>query len=154
MKLSISVQNATKFSVPSLLELRRWVGITFQCIPVTIDNGLSELTIRFIDQNESATLNKIYRNQRGPTNILSFFYGTIPGFPEDLIGDLAICSPLVFQEAKTQKKFLQAHFAHLVVHGVLHLLGYNHVKMQEALEMETLEIAVLSQFGYKNPYKD
>ena len=154
MKLHIEVQNATQFSpLPILSQLRKWVRTTFQVIQLILDDNLSELTVRFIDREECTALNETYRHKKGPTNILSFSYGLVPGLPSDLLGDLVICAPVVAEEAEVQNKSLEAHFAHLVVHGVLHLLGYDHIEMQEAAEMERLEIKVLSQLGYENPYE-
>ncbi|MBT8506332.1 rRNA maturation RNase YbeY [Coxiella-like endosymbiont of Rhipicephalus sanguineus] len=158
MKLHIEVQNATKFSsLPTLSQLQKWVNTAFQFVPVTLDKNLSELTIRFIDREESAALNETYRHKKGPTNILSFSEDPILGLSSDSLGDLAICAPIVAEEAEAQNKSLEAHFAHLVIHGVLHLLGYDHIEIQEAAEMEGLEINILSQLGYlsyKDPYED
>lgn len=155
MKLHIEVQSATQFSsLPAVSQLREWIYTTLQMIPMNLGSSLSELTIRFIDREESATLNESYRNKKGPTNVLSFSNDPIPGLPFDLSGDLAICAPVVAEEANAQNKPLKAHFAHLIIHGILHLLGYDHIKAQEAAEMERLEIKVLSQLGYKDPYKD
>ena len=155
MRLYIEIQHATQFSpLPVLSQLRKWVDITLQVIQLTLDTNLSSLTVRFIDREECAALNKTYRYKKGPTNILSFSNEPIPGFPSDSLGDLAICAPVVFEEAKIQNKFLEAHFSHLFVHGVLHLLGYDHIEIQEAAEMERLEIKALSQLGYGNPYEE
>ncbi|WP_304985319.1 rRNA maturation RNase YbeY [Coxiella-like endosymbiont] len=155
MKLHIEVQNATQFSsLPTLSQLQKWVNTAFQFVPVTLNKNLSELTIRFIDREESAALNETYRHKKGPTNILSFSEDPILGFPSNSLGDLAICTPIVAEEAETQNKSLEAHFVHLVIHGVLHLLGYDHIETQEAAEMERLEINILSQLGYKDPYED
>ena len=155
MKFHIEVQNATQFSsLPTLSQLRKWVDTTLQFIPVSLNKNVSELTVRFIDREEGATLNEIYRHKKGPTNILSFSNDPIPGSSLNLLGDLAICAPVVAEEAEVQNKSLKAHFAHLIIHGVLHLLGYNHIKTRETVEMERLEINVLSRLGYEDPYKD
>lgn len=155
MKLHIEVQSATQFSsLPTPSQLREWIYTTFQIIQMNVGKNLSELTIRFIDREESTALNETYRHKKGPTNILSFSNDPIPGLPFDLSGDLAICAPVVAEEADAQNKPLKAHFAHLIIHGILHLLGYDHIKTREAAEMERLEIKVLSQLGYKDPYKD
>lgn len=154
MKLHIEVQSATQFSpLPVLSQLQKWVSATLQVIQLILDKNLFALTVRFIDWEECAALNETYRHKKGPTNILSFSNESIPGLPSDSLGDLAICAPIVSKEAEIQNKSLEAHFAHLVVHGVLHLLGYDHIEIQEAAEMERLEIKVLSQLGYKNPYE-
>ncbi|PMB54266.1 rRNA maturation RNase YbeY [Coxiella endosymbiont of Rhipicephalus microplus] len=154
-KLYIEVQNSTQFSsLPTFLQLQKWVNTTFQFVPVMLNKNLSELIIRFIDREESRELNETYRHQKGPTNILSFSEDTILGLPVNSLGDLAICAPIVAEEAESQNKSLEAHFSHLVIHGVLHLLGYDHIETQEAAKMEELEINILSQLGYKDPYKD
>ncbi|MFW0094612.1 MAG: rRNA maturation RNase YbeY [Coxiella endosymbiont of Haemaphysalis qinghaiensis] len=154
MKLHIEVQSATQFSpLPVLSQLQKWVSATLQVIQLILDKNLFALTVRFIDREECAALNETYRHKKGPTNILSFSHESIPGLPSDSLGDLAICAPVVSKEAEMQNKSLEAHFAHLVIHGVLHLLGYNHIEIQEAAEMEKLEIQALSQLGYENPYE-
>lgn len=153
MNLHIEVQNATNFApLPTLSQLQNWVNTTIQFVQ-SFNKHLSELTIRFIDNEESAELNQTYRLKKGPTNVLSFSEDPILGLPSDSLGDIAICAPLVAEEAKVQKKPLDAHFAHLVIHGVLHLLGYDHTETQETLEMEKLEINILTQLGYKDPYE-
>ena len=150
--IDINVQQATRFeALPSVSCLKEWIENTEKI--VKIDKKHSTLTIRFIDKKESAKLNRQYRYKNGPTNILSFPDEPIPGFLSKSFGDLVICAPLVAEEAQVQDKIIEDHFAHLVVHGFLHLLGYNHVKEREAKEMEDLEIKILSQLGYKNPYE-
>ncbi|QHG92621.1 rRNA maturation RNase YbeY [Coxiella endosymbiont of Amblyomma sculptum] len=152
--LHIDIQNATRISiVPSLSQIRKWICVIFRFVPMTVDTTTPELTVRFVDQNESAVLNKMYRHKKGPTNILSFSYDPVPGFSANPLGDLAICVSLVFEEAKILNKPLESHFSHLFIHGILHLLGYDHIKKREAVEMQRLEIALLSQLGYENPYE-
>ena len=100
-------------------------------------------------------LNKEYRGKDKPTNVLSFPFDDMAGLPEEetrLLGDLVICAPVVRKEAKKQDKRPKDHWAHMVVHGTLHLLGYDHIEEAEASEMEALEARILEQFGIKNPY--
>ena len=111
-----------------------------------------ELAIRLVNEEESATLNKDYRHKSGPTNILSFITEQQAEEGTCYLGDLVICAPLVNREALEQNKTTQAHWAHLTVHGVLHLLGYDHEKLKDACLMETLEILVLKSLNYSNPY--
>ena len=152
-ELHIESQNATQFQpLPTLSQLQRWINAAFQFIPF-FPHSNSELTIRFIDKEESAELNKTYRHKKGPTNVLSFPDESIPGFSSASLGDLAICAPLVDEESKAQKKTLESHFAHLTIHGFLHLLGYDHIKEEEAEEMKGLEIKILSKLGYETPYE-
>ena len=112
----------------------------------------SESVIRMVGAEESAALNRAYRKKEGPTNVLSFTYGENGGSPVNLLGDLVICAPVVATEALEQSKSLEAHWAHMVVHGLLHLLGYDHEETSDALEMESMELEFLTGFGYPNPY--
>jgi probable rRNA maturation factor len=115
----------------------------------------AEVTIRVVDEAESAELNGRYRRRPGPTNVLSFPFEPPPGLPPtDLLGDLVICAPLVEREATVQGKSTDAHWAHLVVHGTLHLLGYDHASEGDAAEMESLETAILGELGCPAPYED
>ncbi len=111
-----------------------------------------EMTIRIVEPEESARLNQRYRHRSGPTNVLSFPFENPPGVILPLLGDLVICALLVEQQAAEQQKSVEAHWAHLVIHGVLHLLGYDHTEPQQRESMETLEISVLAGLGYDNPY--
>lgn len=113
----------------------------------------AELTIRMVDEAESARLNRDYRGKEGPTNVLSFPFEPPPGVPPTaLIGDLVICAPVVAREAAEQGKAAEAHWAHMVVHGVLHLLGHDHAQEAEARAMEGLETVILSGLGFPDPY--
>jgi probable rRNA maturation factor len=121
------------------------------------------LTIRLVDTEEAAALNGTYRGREGPTNILSFpcdlppelAIGLDPQDPiADLLGDLVICADVVQREAREQCKTARAHWAHMVVHGVLHLLDYDHLTESDAEEMETLESGILGALGFPSPYED
>lgn len=112
----------------------------------------TEIVIRLVDEAESAELNSQYRHKTGATNVLSFPFEAPPGIQFDLLGDIVICAPLISQEAIAQKKLPEQHWAHITIHGVLHLLGYDHVKDQDAEEMEALEIEILSKLSIANPY--
>ncbi|MCI0667194.1 MAG: rRNA maturation RNase YbeY [Methylococcaceae bacterium] len=114
----------------------------------------TESVIRLVDAKESAALNRDYRKQDGPTNVLSFTYGPIGDLPMKLLGDVVICAPLVAAEAAAQQKDPEAHWAHMVVHGLLHLLGYDHVRDSDASQMESLEFEILSGLGYPDPYRE
>ena len=152
-ELHIELQNKTQFQpLPTLSQLQRWINSAFQFIHFSPHSD-SELTIRFIDKEESVELNKTYLHKNGPANVLSFPDESIPGFSSTSFGDLAICAPLVDEEAKAQNKTLESHFAHLIIHGFLHLLGYDHIKEEESEEMEELEIKILFKLGYENPYE-
>ena len=111
------------------------------------------LVIRIVDEPESQALNRQYRGIDKPTNVLSFPFEAPPHVPSRHIGDLVICAPMVEREAAEQGKPLEAHWAHMVVHGVLHLLGYDHQTDADAETMEGLEIAILGRLGFPNPYE-
>lgn len=112
----------------------------------------AEVTLKIVDKEEGALLNHQYREKQGPTNVLSFPY-QVPGQPKNLLlGDLVICAALVKEEAMAQNKSQEAHWAHLVVHGALHLLGYDHIDKEEASVMEGLEVRILQQLGFPSPY--
>ena len=112
-----------------------------------------ELVIRVVDCAESQALNSEYRGKEKPTNVLSFPFEVPPEVETNLLGDLVICAPVVADEAREQGKSLEAHWAHMVVHGVLHLRGFDHQNDQQALEMESLEADILQGLGYPDPYQ-
>ncbi len=114
--------------------------------------GHAELTIRLVDEAESRELNRSYRGKDRPTNVLSFPFQAPPVVASDLLGDLVICVPVVLREAQSQSKAATAHWAHMVVHGVLHLLGYDHQVPAEAEAMERMEVDILSDLGFPDPY--
>ena len=119
--------------------------------------------IRIVDEQESAELNQQYRHKQGPTNVLSFPFES-PFLPDDLdeddepldefLGDLVICAPVVEAEATQQGKSLEAHWAHMVVHGVLHLQGYDHIETAQAEQMEDIERHILAGLGFPDPYQE
>jgi probable rRNA maturation factor len=115
-------------------------------------NQDTEIVVRIVDEQESAELNEQYRHKSGPTNILSFPVEVPEGIELNLLGDLVICAPVLEKEALEQHKTLSDHWAHIIVHGVLHLLGYDHLDDEEAELMENKEIAILKQLTIKNPY--
>lgn len=142
-----------KFAVPSHAQLERWVKSAL--IETSDDTNITtELTIRIVDNDESQQLNHTYRQKNKPTNVLSFPFEAPDGIELPLLGDIVICAPLMMTEARTQNKTPDAHWAHLVVHGTLHLLGYDHQNDDDALEMESLETKILTQLGYADPYCD
>ncbi len=114
----------------------------------------AELTVRIVDEAESQALNLTYRAKDKPTNVLSFPFECPPGIELPLLGDLVICRQVVEREAAEQGKALEAHWAHMVVHGSLHLLGYDHIDDEEAVEMESLEQEFMQVLGFPDPYQD
>lgn len=111
-----------------------------------------ELVIRVVDSAESQALNRQYRGRDCPTNVLSFPFDSPPGVGPNHLGDLVICAPVVHAEARDQGKPEEAHWAHMVLHGVLHLRGYDHQSEDDAVIMESLETAILKSMGYNDPY--
>lgn len=153
MKLAVTVQMASsRRGVPHARSLNRWAQAA--CVK-QLPRGDDELalTIRVVGAAESRRLNRTWRNKDKPTNVLSFPAEPSPsGMGHGELGDLAICAPVVAREAREQGKPAQAHWAHMVVHGVLHLLGYDHENDRDAEAMEALEVKILAQFGYSDPY--
>ena len=134
---------------PTLEQFQYWVDTAL----ADYDQD-SELVIRIVDEPESAELNQQYRHKQGPTNILSFPVELPDGVELDLLGDLVVCAPVLEREALQQQKTLADHWAHIIIHGVLHLLGYDHIDDIEAEEMEALEIAILRKLNINNPYTE
>lgn len=145
---AVAVQYACpRRGVPSAVSLRRFATAALQGLRKN-----AALTIRVVTTGESAQLNQTYRGKAGPTNVLSFPFEAPPQVRCDSLGDLVICAPVVAREARTQAKLPQAHWAHMVVHGVLHLLGYDHIQVKQARVMEALEKRILGDLGYADPY--
>jgi probable rRNA maturation factor len=131
--------------VPAAPSLRAWALAALE------DATPGELTIRVVDEAESAELNGKFRQMPHPTNVLAFPYDA-EALSEPVLGDLAICAPVVVREAAEQHKDPNAHWAHMVVHGVLHLLGYDHNTDGEAAQMEAKERQILERLGFPDPY--
>ncbi|MBF6649027.1 rRNA maturation RNase YbeY [Methylobacter sp. BlB1] len=132
---------------PDEAQIQAWVDAALEDVNQDI-----EMVIRIVDEAESAQLNEQYRHKKGPTNILSFPFEVPDGIELNLLGDLVICAPVVVREASEQHKPLGHHWAHIVVHGVLHLLGYDHIDDDEAELMEGKEIEILKKLNINNPY--
>jgi len=130
-------------ALPLRPKLRRWVNKALEP-----EARSAQLTLRFVDAEESRRLNRQFRGKDSPTNVLSFPYAS----PPELAGDLLLCVPVVLAEAQAQGKPALAHFAHLVVHGMLHLQGYDHESGSDAARMEGRERDILAQLGYPDPY--
>lgn len=148
MNIAVDVQYASKCAtLPEEAQITRWVETALEDL-----REEAELTVRIVDEAEGRELNERWRGGSGPTNVLSFPAGGMPGVNADLLGDIVICAPLLVREAVEQGKPEQSHWAHLVIHGVLHLLGYDHIDENEAQKMESLEIEKLAMLGIGNPY--
>ncbi|WP_018983925.1 rRNA maturation RNase YbeY [Salinimonas chungwhensis] len=136
--------------IPSAEDLQRWGDTVLAYLAL----GEQEFTARFVGEKESRTLNYQYRGIDKSTNVLSFPFESPPGIELPLLGDLVICAPVIGAEAKAQNKQVTNHYAHMIVHGILHLLGYDHINDADAQEMEALEIRILAELGIDDPYQD
>jgi probable rRNA maturation factor len=140
--------------VPGAVALRRWARGAYAsaaCASALRPTN-PRICIRVVGSAESRRLNRSFRGKDAPTNVLSFPASTLERSSDGALGDLAICAPVVAREAREQGKPLAAHWAHMVVHGVLHLVGYDHQHDLEARRMERVEVEILRAFGYQNPY--
>lgn len=147
MSVLVDVDNAVPTQpVPTQEDFEKWVTLAVQ------HRNDVEVSIRIVDEQESAQLNEIYRGKTNATNVLSFPADIPAAVKSPLLGDLVICANIVETEAAAEHKPLQAHWAHITIHGVLHLLGYDHIDDDEANVMEALEINLLKKLGYDNPY--
>lgn len=145
--LDLQLACESEQGLPTEADFQRWLeAVLPQFQPE------SEVTIRVVDKAESHELNHTYRGKHKPTNVLSFPFEAPPGIELPLLGDLIICRQVVEQEAREQEKALEAHWAHMVIHGSLHLLGYDHIEDDEAEEMESLETEIMLALGYPDPY--
>ena len=139
-KLALAVQyGVADKELPTRAQVRRWVQAAL--------TESAEITVRFVAEEEGQTLNRDYRGKATATNVLSFVYTHAP-----VCGDLVLCAPVVAKEAQQQHKSITAHYAHLVVHGVLHLQGFDHETETEAQSMEARERAIVMRLGFSDPY--
>jgi len=136
-------------AIPPLSDIETWATTVL----VSEATGEQEITVRVTDEEESQTLNAEYRGKDSPTNVLSFPFEAPPGMTLNLLGDLVICAPVIMREAKEQNKAPSHHYAHMIVHGILHLLGYDHIDDADAEQMEAKEIRILATLGIDDPYK-
>lgn len=134
--------------LPGTAQLRGWA-----CAALGDLRENSELTIRIVDEAEIERLNSSYRHKLGATNVLSFPFDAPAGVDVPLLGDIVICAPVVRREADEQSKSVNSHWAHMVVHGTLHLLGFDHEQERDAREMEDMETRILADLGFDNPYE-
>lgn len=148
--LTIELQRVSQAdNIPSESDFYRWVSAA---LVDRRDNA--EVVIRVVDETESAQLNKTYRNKSGATNVLSFPFEAPDHVKLELLGDLVLCAPVIAKESVQQHKTAESHWAHITVHGVLHLLGYDHLASDQAEVMEALETEILTAMGYRAPYAD
>lgn len=153
MNVTVELQNASldQDGLPSEETLETWAQKALEIGGRTAD---AELTVRLVEPQEIQSLNALYRHIDRPTNILSFPFECPEEVELPLIGDLIVCMQVLRREAEEQGKSVDEHFAHLIVHGCLHLIGYDHIEPQDAQIMEPLEVKAVMALGYDNPYKD
>ena len=148
--LDLQLACADSNGLPAEAQFQQWLDTAI--LPFQQE---AEVTIRIVDEAESNDLNLTYRGKDKPTNVLSFPFECPPGVEDfPLLGDLIICRQVVEQEASEQQKTLESHWAHMVIHGSLHLLGYDHIEDAEAEEMESLEKEFMQALNFPDPYKD
>jgi len=149
MSVEVDVQYAVMADgVPSVSDIETWIGAVVRGRRENV-----QLTVRIVDEEEGTELTERWRQARGPTNVLSFPSEGLEAIAPDLLGDVVICAPVVESEAREQGKSLTAHWTHMVIHGTLHLLGFDHVDEDHAREMELLEAQILKELGYSDPYE-
>ncbi len=146
MKINLQIATQEK-NIPSASLFKSWVKAALQG-----KKQKFEVTIRVVDEPEIIELNKKYLHKKTPTNVLAFPFQAPPGIKIPILGDIVICAPIANKEAIEQKKSIKAHWAHLTIHGILHLLGYDHSTQKDAKKMEALEIKILKKLGFPNPY--
>ena len=138
---------STREGLPVVVDIERWSQAALHALHTS-----AQLCVRVVDEAEAAQLNETYRGRSGPTNVLSFPFDMAEHTEPPLLGDIVICAPVVAHEAEAQHKSTRAHFAHMVVHGTLHLLGYDHETQDQAESMEALEREILAGLGGADPY--
>ena len=149
MNLSIDIQKAcASDDSPDEDSIKRWVSAA-----IRDERDECELSIRIVDEQESADFNQRYRGKSGATNVLSFPFDAVTPEPLPILGNLVICAPVLVREASEQQKTTTAHWAHIVIHGVLHLLGYDHIEDQDAEQMESLETEIMLILDFPPPYR-
>ena len=140
--------------IPNDESIRRWVTVTLDAASA---EAAGEVSVKIVDTDEMQALNRDFRDTDKPTNVLSFPAGPVAGLPAaeaEVLGDIAICAEVVHDEAEQQQKTPAAHWAHMLVHGTLHLLGYDHVGADDAMAMQRLETKILEAGGIADPYRD
>ena len=150
--IDLQIASENSEGLPTLEQFTHWVETALAFEAQTEDFPETEMTIRIVDEEESQTLNREYRGKDYPTHVLSFPFEVPEGIELPLLGDLVICRQVMEREAKEQQISLASHWAHLAVHGTLHLLGYDHIEEAEAEEMEGLETKIMQKLGFEDPY--
>jgi len=147
--LDVSFAKGLEKKAPTVNIMQKWI---YAVLAKAGYKNSTQMCIRIVEEQEMTDLNSKFRKVNKVTNVLSFPYEALPGVKIPFLGDLVICANVVDKEAKQQSKTSEQHWAHLIVHGVLHLLGYDHINEADAVKMEKLEIEILSELGFPNPY--
>jgi probable rRNA maturation factor len=151
VKLHVDIQCATGEAVPAADDIRNWIAAALHG---RSPRSSVEVSVRIVDTAEMTTLNQSWRGKPGATNVLSFPTNLPAELPVALLGDIVICAPVVAAEAAQQHKAPAAHWAHMTIHGTLHLLGYDHINEDDARLMEALESTILNELNYPCPYDE
>ena len=149
MAVTVDIKQPYSGLVPSAQSIQLWINLALRDVAEDC-----EISIRVVGESESADLNSSYRGKRGATNVLSFPFNAEVELKPRLLGDLVICAPLVEREAIAQAKIVEHHWANMIIHGCLHLLGYDHEKNEQAEEMEALEVDMLELLEISDPYQE
>jgi probable rRNA maturation factor len=150
MNLQVDIESACSETVPEEEDLRYWIAAA---VAGQTSQEQIEISVRLVSCEEMSLLNQTYRGKAGPTNVLAFPASLPAELALSLLGDIVICAPVVQAEATAQGKELTAHWAHMAVHGTLHLLGYDHIDEEEAAIMEALETTILGGLNFDCPYE-
>lgn len=149
MSVELAFFNESQLNdIPEQQQFEKWIQLA---LPL---DSHCELALRIIDEDEMVRLNQQFRNRKGTTNVLSFPAQIPEGVDLPLLGDIIICAPVVLHEAKQQQKMIVHHFAHLAIHGTLHLLGHDHHEPKDAQIMEQREVDIMEKLGFPNPYTE
>jgi len=155
MLIQIDLQNTVDSqSLPKVSQMQAWLSVALKEINTKFEHP--EITIRVVSPDESRQLNLTYRGKDKPTNVLSFPFEAPEMIPieelDEFLGDLVVCEQIIIDEANSQHKTIESHWAHMLIHGVLHLQGFDHIEKQQAEQMEAMEIGILNELGFPNPY--
>lgn len=148
MNLHVDIQKACDEPVPEEEDISSWIEAALQR-----EREQAEVSVRLVGEEEMARLNHHYRGKAGSTNVLSFPTDLPESVPHPLLGDIVVCAAVVEREAQQQHKSFHDHWAHMFIHGSLHLLGYDHIETADAQSMESLETSIMKTLGYPDPYQ-
>jgi probable rRNA maturation factor len=159
VQMALSEGSSTEF--PNNKLIQQWATAAAEAAPYDMDQGKyqdAQMTVRIVEEAEICQLNESFRHKAEVTNVLSFPFVPPPGIPANetlnSLGDLVVCAAVVNKEAKEQRKKNIAHWAHMIIHGTLHLMGFDHQNKNEACVMEALEIKIMSELGFTDPYAE